>query len=82
MANKVKQDKFPVDDTQPEIVITTEIIEDDAQPIIAASNVAPGYVELKLKSGKGKSVVVPKHTMKFYPEDIWEVVAEGSVKKK
>lgn len=65
---------------QPEIV--TQVVADDSQPVLAVSSLAAGYVELKLKSGKGKTVIVPKHTMKFYSDEIWEVVAEGQSKKK
>lgn len=58
------------------------MVADDAQPVLSGSHVQAGYVELALKSGKGKTVIVPKTSMKYYPEDVWTIVTEGTTKKK
>ena len=80
MANKESKkpttERMLVDDEQ-----IDQVPDNATEQVITKSNLQPGYVELALKSGKGGTVIVPKSTMKYYPEDVWVIVSENNKKK-
>lgn len=76
MAKTKEPTRMLVDDEQVESVQDTK-----TEPVLSTTNLEPGYVEIALKSGQGKTVIVPKSMMKYYSDETWVIVAENTKKK-
>lgn len=74
MAKKEPQTESTViEDMQP-------IAETVTAAIVENPSVAPGYVLLRLKSGKGGQITVKETMLKYYPDTIWDIVAKAQKK--